>query len=185
MIAELAHDLSRVTQTYIREPASNKQISELRAAYPEIPDSLIQLLTFANGEADSVFRYNGMIAFEAFFGSMEIVACSDFATSHEVYRNLNQFVTTKRIDNTSNWHEGLIPISLGYDAHTICIDMKPGAEGLIGQILALRPIAGSISVISNCLEELLSKTLELYSVKNIDLADDDCPLLNLADFPGI
>ena len=183
MIAELAHELSRVTHTCVREPATSQQITELRAAYPEIPDCLIQLLTFANGEVDPIFRHNGMIAFEAFYGCEEIVSYSDFATSYSAYGDLNQFVQTKRIDKSTNWHEGLIPISFGYDAHIVCIDMEPGADGLAGQILALRPITGNISVISNSLEELLTKTLELYRAKNIDFADDDCPLLTLEDFP--
>ncbi len=183
MLAELANQLSRITQSPLNQPAGSEQLEALRSAHDVVPASLIELLSFANGEADSSFKSNGMIAFEAFIDVAEIVRESDFATSYDVYHGLNEFIGCKRINGSKNWHDGLIPISFGYDARCVCIDMLPGASGKVGQILGWRPTVGGIAVIANGLEELLGKTLSIYQDCDFNFSDPDCPCLTLDDFP--
>ncbi len=185
MLAELANQLSRITQSPLNQPAGSEQLEALHAAYDVVPSSLIELFSFANGEADSSFKSNGMIAFEAFIGVSQIVHESDFATSYDVYHGLNEFIGCKRINGSKNWHDGLIPISFGYDARCVCIDMQPGPAGKVGQILGLRPTVGGIAVVANGLDELLERTLSIYQNRDLDFSDPDCPCLTLDDFPVI
>ena len=183
MMKELVDKLSRITQTALLEPATEQELSALKSRFEIVPTQLIELLSCANGEVDSSFKSDGMIAFEAFISSSQIVQEFDFATSYGVYDELNQFVEGDRIDSTEKWLEGLVPISFGYDAHCVCIDMKPGPSGNVGQILALRPVTGNIDVIANDLKHLLERTILAYESRDFDPSDEPC--LTLADFPLI
>ena len=71
----------------------------LRSAYDDVPASLVELLSFANGETDSSFKSNG-IAVEAYIGAEAIARDSDFATAHVVYDGLNEFVICKQINKS-------------------------------------------------------------------------------------
>lgn len=180
-IAQLVGQLARVTDSQLCGPANDQQIAMLRSAYDAVPASLVELLSFANGEADSSFKSNGIVAFEAFINAEEIASESDFTTADSVYDGLNEFVSCQRIDRSENWRRGLIPISFGYDAHCVCIDMNPESQGTVGQILALQPVTGGISGVANGLEELLQTTLNIYQEKEFDFSDPDCPNLTLED----
>ncbi|TWU51496.1 hypothetical protein Poly59_30880 [Rubripirellula reticaptiva] len=181
MIAELKK-LAQLTNSILRPPASDATLELLKSSYSEIPALLVELLSFADGEQDSSFKSNGIIAFEAFISAEEIAREHDFVTSYE-YDDLNQFVECDRINQRPNWHSGLIPISFGYDLHCVCIDMNPGPAGRVGQILGLRPICGNIQVIANDLEALIQKTLAIYDARSVDVSDPNCLCLTLDDFP--
>jgi len=185
MFKELVDNLSQITQTNLSGPASGQEIAALQSRFATVPPELVELLSYANGEVDSNFKSNGMIAFEAFISSEHIIREFDFATSYDVYHDLNQFITCDRIQRTENWHEGLIPISFGYDAHRVCIDMRPGPGGCVGQILALRPVTGNIYVIANDLRQLLERTIAMYKARDFDPSSNTAPCLTLEDFPPI
>lgn len=184
-IANLTTHLSTITKTTLQKPANRAQLDELLATYEHVPETLLELLAFANGEVDSSFKSNGMIAFEAFISASEIINEFGFATDSDLYVDLNRFVNCQRIDKSSQWHHGLIPISFGYDGHCVCIDMKPGQKGTPGQILGLQPTIGIIAVIAESLTDLLSKTLALYQEQQFEFSDPNSPNLTLADFPSI
>lgn len=183
MIQQL-QKLAQLTNSILNPPVSDTDLASLKSCYSKVPDLLVELLTIADGEQESSFKSNGIMAFEAFISAKDMVREHDFATSYS-YEDLNQFVVGKRIRNTPDWHLGLIPISFGYDLHCVCIDMNPGPSGNVGQILALRPITGGIRVIADDLEALLQKTLGIYKDQSFDINDPSCPCLTLEDFPPL
>ena len=185
MFEELINNLAKITQSQLREPASERELHELQSRFEEVPSQLLQVLSCANGEAESSFKSNGMIAFEAFIDSENIIREFDFATSYDVYHDLNQFVSCDRIVRNDDWHKGLVPISFGYDAHCVCIDMKPGPNGAVGQILALRPVTGNIDVIAKDLQHLLELTTSMYQSRKFDPSPHDAPCLTLEHFPPL
>lgn len=177
---ETVKQLAKITNSELRPPVAAEDLALLKSKYRQLPESLVSLLLIADGESDSTFKSNGMIAFEAFIGAAEIAREHDFVQSYEM-GDLNHFEVCDRISKT--WRKGLIPISLGYDLHCVCIDMNPGPAGKVGQILALRPVTASINVIADDLQSLLHKTLAIYQSRSFNVDDDDCPSLTLEDFP--
>ena len=91
-----------MTQSPLCEPATEQELAALQSRFELVPAQLIELLSCANGEVDSSFKSDGMIAFEAFISSEQIVQEFDFVTSYGVYDDLNQFVEGDRIDSTGN-----------------------------------------------------------------------------------
>lgn len=180
---EAVKQLAEITNSELRPPVTTENLALLKSKYERLPDSLVSLLSIADGESDSSYKSNGMIAFEAFLRASEIAREHDFVESYEL-GDLDHFGGCERIRKAwHRGHKGLIPISMGYDLHCVCIDMNPGPAGKVGQILAIRPVTASLHVIADDVQSLLQKTLAIYRAKSFDFADDNCPCLTLEDFP--
>ena len=179
---EAVNQLAKITNSQLRPPVTAEDLALLKSKYKQLPESLVNLLAIADGETDSSFKSNGMIAFEAFMSATEIAREHDFVESNEL-GDLSHFEGCDRISKT--WHTGLIPISMGYDLRCVCIDMNPGPAGKVGQILGLRPVTADLNVIADDLPSLLQKTLDIYQERSFNIEDDTCPCMTLEDFPRL
>ena len=54
MFKELINNLAKITQSQLREPASERELHELQSRFEEVPSQLLQVLSCANGEAARV-----------------------------------------------------------------------------------------------------------------------------------
>ena len=78
---ETVKQLAKITNSELRPPVAAEDLALLKSKYRQLPESLVSLLLIADGESDSTFKSNGMIAFEAFIGAAEIAREHDFVQS--------------------------------------------------------------------------------------------------------